>query len=508
MPGAKGPFSSSNIKLPKSFSLSNGITTAANYKKLSLLLLALAVALVFVSDLTVIHSDPWFELQRMLIGVVTPDFSQIDQLGFSILTTLAFAILGVAGGLLLGFLLALYYPQSALLRTICALTRSVHELFWGLILIQIFGLSSPAGLLAIAIPYSCTFAKVFAEQIEHASNQPLNALASSHGLAAQLYAKVPLVCQQMKSYILYRTECALRASAILGFIGLPTLGFHLETALSHGDYSTAAAVLYLFVLLAGSLRWWLRGWSWLLAVVVSSFTISWEHHFQLRFLWRFVSQDIVPAPLKNGWVDGWPQALLDWLISLLPQISDGVLNNLQVGFLAMVFSGSIGLIAFPLVADNLNSGKKLWLSRLLLLIVRSLPEFLLAFVLLIVFGPSLLPGLLALAIHNGAVIAYMVARYSEGLHLRDDASRGGYLYFYEVLPRLYGSFLAFLFYRWEVIMRETAVLGVIGIPTLGFYIDSAFEEFRLDRAFLLVFISALLNLLVDQFSRRVRSRLG
>ncbi len=108
MPGAKGPLSSRpsslhNIKLPKFFSLSNGITTAANYKKLSLILLAIAVALVFVSDLTVVHSDPWFELKRMLMGVATPDFSQIDQLGFSILTTLAFAILGVAGGLLLGF---------------------------------------------------------------------------------------------------------------------------------------------------------------------------------------------------------------------------------------------------------------------------------------------------------------------------------------------------------------------------------------------------------------------
>lgn len=37
---------------------------------------------------------------------------------------------------------------------------------------------------------------------------------------------------------------------------------------------------------------------------------------------------------------------------------------------------------------------------------------------------------------------------------------------------MYGQFLAFLFYRWEVIVRETAILGILGIRTLGFYVDS------------------------------------
>jgi phosphonate transport system permease protein len=38
---------------------------------------------------------------------------------------------------------------------------------------------------------------------------------------------------------------------------------------------------------------------------------------------------------------------------------------------------------------------------------------------------------------------------------------------------VYGQFLALLFYRWEVILRETAILGILGIQTLGFYVDSA-----------------------------------
>jgi phosphonate transport system permease protein len=74
-------------------------------------------------------------------------------------------------------------------------------------------------------------------------------------------------------------------------------------------------------------------------------------------------------------------------------------------------------------------------------------------------------------------------------------------------PRLYGQFLAFLFYRWEVIMRETAILGILGIATLGFFVDSALADIRLDRVILLIVITAILNIGVDSLSRLIRSRL-
>ena len=78
---------------------------------------------------------------------------------------------------------------------------------------------------------------------------------------------------------------------------------------------------------------------------------------------------------------------------------------------------------------------------------------------------------------------------------------------YEVLPRVYGQFLAFLFYRWEVILRETAILGILGIHTLGFYVDSAIQDIRLDRALFLIVVTALLNIAVDALSRHIRARL-
>ena len=119
----------------------------------------------------------------------------------------------------------------------------------------------------------------------------------------------------------------------------------------------------------------------------------------------------------------------------------------------------------------------------------------------------MLPAVIALALHNGAIIAHLMGRYSDTLPLRQDAAKGLNRYAYEVVPRIYGQFMAFLFYRWEIILRETAILGILGIATLGFYIDSAIQDIRLDRAMVLIAITAVLNVCIDTISRLIRSRL-
>ena len=62
-------------------------------------------------------------------------------------------------------------------------------------------------------------------------------------------------------------------------------------------------------------------------------------------------------------------------------------------------------------------------------------------------------------------------------------------------------------YSWEVIMRETAILGILGIATLGFFVDSAMADIRLDRAMFLIAVTAALNIGIDILSRRIRSHL-
>ncbi len=56
-------------------------------------------------------------------------------------------------------------------------------------------------------------------------------------------------------------------------------------------------------------------------------------------------------------------------------------------------------------------------------------------------------------------------------------------------------------------MRESAILGILGVATLGFYIDSAIADFRLDKMMILLVVTAFLNIMIDIISRKSRNYL-
>jgi phosphonate transport system permease protein len=64
-----------------------------------------------------------------------------------------------------------------------------------------------------------------------------------------------------------------------------------------------------------------------------------------------------------------------------------------------------------------------------------------------------------------------------------------------------------MLYRWELILRESAIFGILGIKTLGYYVDAAISELRIDTAALLLVGVAVLSMSVDAFSRHLRRRL-
>ncbi len=486
------------------------LSARLSYGNVSLGILATGALAAVVGDLALSAFDPLGELLRFLTQVVQPDFSGLSWL--SIAYTVAFAVIGVSLGAMAGFGLSVLFPVSRAVRVFCASIRSIHELFWALILIQIFGLTPSAGILAIALPYSGIFAKVYSEIAEEADLSAARVLP--HGtsvLSAYVYARLPELVSAFKTYTLYRLECGLRSSAVLGFIGLPTLGFHLDSYFRQGEYGAVGALLLSFYIIIASRRLWarLRFWPF---VVAASIVILPEGvgGFSMANLERFVTQDIVPAPLRDGgWLSlvGWASAGT-WLSGIITTaIIPGVTATLILGQMALALTGIIALGVYPLANRRLLGRTGHTAGRVMLIVGRSTPEYVIAFILLQMFGPSMLPAVLALGLHNGAIIGYLVGRQADGLPLRADAPKGLNLYAYELTPRIYGQFLAYLLYRWEIILRESAILGLLGVATLGYHVDAAIAELRFDEAIVIIFSIGLLTIAVDVFSRRLRQAL-
>ncbi|MDB3998371.1 ABC transporter permease [Litorivicinus sp.] len=471
----------------------------------SLWLLGIALVCVWLADLQIRSTAPWNELARFGRGLIQPDFATFDTAIVALTRTLAFAFTGVGVAAILGMGLALVFHYRVV-RIFCAFVRSIHELFWALIFLQFFGLHPITGVLAIALPYAATFGRVYSEILEEGDRGAVDALSAHSGLISIFwYARVPDLWAHLTSYTSYRFECGMRSSAVLGFVGMPTLGFYLESAYGEGQYGEVGMLLVIFLVTIASLRFWVRPKLVILYLLAAPFFLG----TGLPIVWgnatRFFTVDIIPSPLRNG--EGIA-GLASWLGELLwYQALPGIGTTLVLTQIALVGTGIVALLTFPLIC-------RLFVDRFLqvpghglLIIGRSVPEYLLAYILLQLWGPSMLPAVVALVIHNGTIIGHLIGRQSSELKLRLDAVGGFNRYIYEVIPRLYRSFLAFLLYRWEIIMRETAILGILGITTLGFYVDSAIQELRFDRAMILILITALLNIAVDSLARAIRRQL-
>ncbi len=453
-------------------------------------------------DITITTATPGAEFQRMLAGLLHPQWPSLNELIHAILQTISYALLGVALAAVGGFLLSLLF-HLRLVRVVCASLRAVHELFWGLLLIQLFGLQPLTGLLAIAIPYTGILAKIYAEIRQEAQQRHKPYLpAQCTALSRFFYTDWPFIKTDFAHYTLYRFECGLRSGTILGFIGLPTLGFQLETAFMQGHYADVTGLLLVFYGLIATIHWWGQFKFWSLYLTAALYYLWPGMSFNVNDIGWLLEQ-ITPAPWReiNSSFSTWFYPIVS------QQLLPGLWNTLVTGQIALVLSALLGLVLYPLLSNHFGNPITRWTGHLSLVILRSTPELILGFALLLLWGPSLLPAIVALAIHNGAIIGHLTGRHSNNIQLRPDSAQGVNRYSYEITPRIMNQFLVFTFYRWEVIMRESALLGILGLHTLGFFIDSAFESFRLDVALILIIASALLNIGVDSAGRIVRQYL-
>ncbi|MGI8739834.1 MAG: PhnE/PtxC family ABC transporter permease [Gammaproteobacteria bacterium] len=218
--------------------------------KVSLSFVLVAVLCVPFADLGVSTVDPWAILGQMGLGLLTPSLTTVAAPLEAIAMTVAFALWGVVIAAAAGFVLASVF-HLVWVRGVCAFVRSIHELFWALIFLQIFGLHPLTGLLAIAVPYAGIFAKVYSEILEEteAAASPWFPRGSG-AVSVFLFARLPDAWPHIRQYTAYRTECALRSSAVLGFVGIPTLGYYLHSAFMQGLYADAGGLLLIFFAVA------------------------------------------------------------------------------------------------------------------------------------------------------------------------------------------------------------------------------------------------------------------
>lgn len=153
----------------------------------------------------------------------------------------------------------------AAVRWLLVLLRSIPELVWALMFVRAVGLGDTAGVLAIALTYAGMIGKVFLEIFDSQDRHAAEALLANGAgrLQAFAYGTIPACLPELVSYIIFRWECAMRSSVILGFVGAGGLGQQMDTSmkmLAGGEVFSFLLAFMVLVAIADFISKRLRAW--------------------------------------------------------------------------------------------------------------------------------------------------------------------------------------------------------------------------------------------------------
>ena len=147
-----------------------------------------------------------------------------------------------------------------------------------------------------------------------------------------------------------------------------------------------------------------------------------------------------------------------------------------------------------------------YISRTVFLITRAIPELMWAMILVFVLKPGILPGAVALALHNmgvlgklcGEVIEDIDERPVQNMALTDGSQMQ--LMFYSILPEILPKYINYILYRLENIIRATLIVGFVGASGLGLQFKLAMSHFKYSEILLYLIYYLILVYFTDILS--------
>ena len=248
---------------------------------------------------------------------------------------------------------------------------------------------------------------------------------------------------------------------------------------------------------------------------------------RLRNLQRFL-RELWPHPLQGREFDA--AVAWTWMRDVMADRGlAAAAATLAISILAIVLAGlAAALLCLPAArnyatpdpfAPSLQTpgvGRRAWWyavmagSRTLLVFARAVPEYIWAFLLLILLGASAWPAVLALAIHNAGILGKLAAEVVEDLDraplaaLRAAGATRTQIATTAIVPMVFNRTLLFFFYRWETCVRDATILGLLGIVSLGYWIQDARARNHYDEMFFFILLGAALVLISDVVSAIAR----
>ena len=196
-------------------------------------------------------------------------------------------------------------------------------------------------------------------------------------------------------------------------------------------------------------------------------------------------------------------------------------DTLAMSVLAIGIAGAGAFLTFMLAARTVSNGGMggkpsrigaalYYVVRIFYAFTRAVPELVWALLIVFFLSPGILPGAIALGIHNLGIVGRLAAEVVEDMDpaparaLRSSGAGMFQVFLYAALPQTLPHLITYLLYRWEVVIRTTVVVGIVGAGGLGQDFRLSLSFFHYDQVTLVILWYLLLVLAVDFLSAWLR----
>jgi phosphonate transport system permease protein len=469
-------------------------------------------------------------VQRMM----PPRLDDPGRISVLAIETLLMAVLGTALAAIASVPLAFLAARNttphpavqATARAIITFCRAMPDLLFAVLFVRALGIGVLPGVLALALHSIGMLGKVFADAIEQTDPGPREAVRSTGvGYFRELLnAVVPQVVPSWIATFVYRIDINLRMSVVLGFVGAGGIGFALQDALRGLIYPRALGIVCVILVIIAGME--------LLAIAIRRMLLEPARSNPLRDrVTRFSLSGLFGAACVAAFVllEINPVALFTWVlpsVGIFARMVPPDFGALGVDlFVAAGQTVAIGVVATAigivlsipvgiLAARNVSPSAGLfWLARAWILLVRAVPELILAVVFVAALGLGPIAGTCALAIGSVGFLAKLVADAVEEIDpgpMEAVRSVGGGWWktlFAAVVPQSMPALVGSSLYLFDVNVRTSTVLGIVGAGGVGFLLFESIRTLNFDVAGAIVIVIFAIVYTIERLSGWIRSRL-
>lgn len=472
-------------------------------------------------------------LTDLLSGMFPPDWGYLPRVLLPMLSTVEMSVTGTVLGAFLALLLAPFCagnlntprPLRRALRVLIQIFRSFPALILALMATFLFGLGTFAGTAAITLYTFAIMTRVTYEDIETVPIGPYRALCAMGITPARSYyrAVVPEIAPSYLTNALYLLETNVRHSSILGYVGAGGIGLLLNEKISWLEYDKVGAILLLLFLTALCIEWLSH---FLTELVQGERAVSRRAGQALAAVLGAVfllcalltdPPDFTHTSLRA--IQSMALGLLcpEWSFFFKAGETGLCFLLLETAAIALLGTCMGSVVALPLAFLNtsrLMPRPVAAVFRGLVIAIRSVPFLIYGLIFIRVTGPGAFTGVLTLSLCS---VGLLCKRFTEALEALDFrayralADMGVPLLLrirYALFPQLRAAFASAVLYRFDVNIREAAVLGLVGAGGIGAPMIFAMNQYAWDTAGAIALGLILLVWGIDLLSAWIRRKIG